>query len=104
MANPLWGAPRIHGELLKIGIDIGQTTVAKYMEKRRSPPSQGWKTFLRNHAAGIASIDSSSCRPLLRRKNVKAGRFGTWQSQRVTKARSPHDLMSVDVCCWVDSG
>jgi hypothetical protein len=46
LANPLWGAPRIHGELLKLGIDIGQTSVANYMEKRRRPPSQGWKTFL----------------------------------------------------------
>jgi hypothetical protein len=52
-ANPLWGAPRIHGELLKLGIDVGQTTVAKYMARRRQPPSQGWKTFLRNHADGI---------------------------------------------------
>ena len=57
VANPLWGAPRIHGELLKLGIDVGQTTVAKYMAKRRRPPSQGWRTFLRNHADGIASID-----------------------------------------------
>jgi len=57
IANPLWGAPRIHGELLKLGINVGQTTVAKYMAKRRPPPSQGWKTFLRNHADGIASID-----------------------------------------------
>src|SRR6202007_755512 len=57
VANPLWGARRIHGELLKLGIDVGQTTVAKYMAKRRRPPSQGWKTFLRNHADGIASID-----------------------------------------------
>jgi transposase InsO family protein len=57
VANPLWGAPRIHGELLKIGIDVGQTTVAKYMARRRRPPSQGWKTFLRNHADGIASMD-----------------------------------------------
>ena len=56
VANPLWGAPRIHGELLKLGIDIGQTTVAKYMARERRPPSQGWKTFLRNHADGIASI------------------------------------------------
>jgi transposase InsO family protein len=55
--NPLWGAPRIHGELLKLGIDVGQTTVAKYMAKGRRPPSQGWKTFLRNHADGIASMD-----------------------------------------------
>ena len=57
VANPLWGAPRIHGELLKLGIDVGQTTVAKYMSRRRTPPSQGWKTFLRNHADGIASMD-----------------------------------------------
>ena len=57
VANPLWGAPRIHGELLKLGIDVGQTTVAKYMARRRMPPSQGWKTFLCNHADGIASMD-----------------------------------------------
>jgi hypothetical protein len=55
--NPLWGAPRIHGELLKLGIAVGQTTVAKYMAGGRRPPSQGWKTFLRNHADGIASMD-----------------------------------------------
>src|SRR5262249_54537275 len=52
-----WGAPRIRGELPKLGIDIGQTTVAKYMAKRRRPPSQGRKTFLRNHADVIASMD-----------------------------------------------
>jgi hypothetical protein len=57
IANPLWGAPRIHGELLKIGIEIGQTNVAKYMFKRREPPSQGWKTFLRSHAEGVAAMD-----------------------------------------------
>ena len=57
LANPLWGAPRIHGELLKLGIDIGQTSVAKYMARRRGPPSQGWRTFLRNHADGIAAMD-----------------------------------------------
>jgi hypothetical protein len=58
MANPLWGAPRIHGELLMLGIEVAQSTVAKYMVPRsRRPPSQSWKSFLRNHAAGIASID-----------------------------------------------
>jgi transposase InsO family protein len=57
IVNPLWGAPRIHGELLKLGIDIGQTSVAKYMARRRRPPSQGWRTFLRNHADGIAAMD-----------------------------------------------
>jgi hypothetical protein len=56
-ANPLWGAPRIHGELLKLGINVGQTTMAKYMARKRRPPSQDWKTFLRNHANGIAAMD-----------------------------------------------
>lgn len=57
IANPLWGAPRIHGELLKLGIDIGQTSVAEYMTRRRGSPSQGWKTFLCNHADGITAMD-----------------------------------------------
>jgi transposase InsO family protein len=57
IVNPLWGAPRIHGELLKLGIDVGQTTVAKYMAKQRRPPSQGWRTFLHNHADVIVSMD-----------------------------------------------
>jgi transposase InsO family protein len=56
-ANPLWGAPRIHGELLKLGIEVSQATVAKYMVRRRGTPSQNWKTFLRNHAEGISAID-----------------------------------------------
>src|SRR6266540_555945 len=55
--NPLWGAPRIHGELLKLGFEIAQSTVAKYMVKRCGPPSQGWRTFLRNHAPDIAAMD-----------------------------------------------
>ena len=56
-ANPLWGAPRVHGELLKLGIDVSQSTVAKYMTRIRRPPSQSWRTFLYNHAEAIASID-----------------------------------------------
>ena len=55
--NPLWGAPRIQGELLKLGFEVAQSSVAKYMVKRRGPPSQGWKTFLRNHAPDIAAMD-----------------------------------------------
>src|SRR5450631_3296965 len=55
--NPLWGAPRIHGELLKLGFEIAQSSVAKYMVKRRRPPSQGWRIFLRNHAPDIAAMD-----------------------------------------------
>jgi transposase InsO family protein len=55
--NPLWSAPRIHGELLKLGFEIAQSSVAKYMVKRCGPPSQGWRTFLRNHAPDIAAMD-----------------------------------------------
>jgi hypothetical protein len=69
--NPLWGAPHIHGELLKLGFEVAESTVSKYMAKRRGPPSQGWRTFLRNHAEAIAAIDlclvppltSSACLP-----------------------------------------
>ena len=55
--NPLWGAPRIHGELLKLGFDVAQSSVAKYMIKRRRPGGQGWRTFLRNHTPEIAAMD-----------------------------------------------
>ena len=56
-ANPLWGAPRIHGELLKLGIQISQATVAKYMVRQRKPPSQTWRTFLENHVQQLVAID-----------------------------------------------
>src|SRR6267143_255793 len=55
--NPGWGAPRIHGELLKLGIDIGESSVSKYMVRCRKPPSQTWRTFLENHAQQLLSID-----------------------------------------------
>ena len=55
--NPLWGAPRIHGELLKLGFEVAQSSVAKYVVKRREPPSQGWGTFLRNHVPEVAAMD-----------------------------------------------
>ena len=55
--NPLWGAPRIHGELLKLGIDIGETSVGKYLVRWRRPPSQTWRTFLENHVKTMVSID-----------------------------------------------
>jgi transposase InsO family protein len=56
-ANIGWGAPRIHGELLKLGIEISQATVSKYMARQQIPPSQTWRTFLKNHADCIAGID-----------------------------------------------
>ena len=67
--NPLWGAPRIHGELLKLGIDVCQASVAKYMMRRDRPPSQTWRTFLANHLQQIAAADffvvpTATCRLL----------------------------------------
>jgi putative transposase len=56
-ANPLWGAPRIHGELLKLGIEVSETTVSKYMIKHRGPPSQSWRAFLENHAKEFIALD-----------------------------------------------
>jgi len=53
----MWGAPRIHGELLKLGIDIGETSVSKYVVRQRKPPSQTWRTFLDNHLQSLASVD-----------------------------------------------
>ncbi len=102
-ANPLWGAPRIHGELLKLGIEVSQATVAKYMVRRRGTPSQNWRTFLRNHAEGIAAIDmfvvaSASFRLLYvmiilahdRRNIVRTAvtehPTATWLSRQVTEA------------------
>jgi hypothetical protein len=67
VANPLWGAPRV---LLKLGIDVGQTTVAKYMARRRQPPSQGWKTFLRNQRMRFGRS------PLSTRKRPGSGHCG----------------------------
>jgi len=55
--NPLWGAPRIHGELLKLGIDIGETSVGKYLVRHRKPPSHTWRTFLENHVKTMFSVD-----------------------------------------------
>src|SRR6188474_147989 len=56
-ANPLWGAPRIHGELLKLGIAVSQSTAAKYLRRHPRPPSQTWRTLLTNHASQIMAAD-----------------------------------------------
>ena len=102
-ANPLWGAPRIHGELLKLGIEVSQATVAKYMIRRTSAPSPTWRSFLRIHAEGIAAIDlfvvaSASLRLLYiviilshdRRKivrfDVSEHPTAAWLSRQVTEA------------------
>ena len=114
-ANPLWGAPRIHGELLKLGIEISQATVAKYTVRRGgTQPSQNWRTFLRNHVQGIAAIDmfvvaSASFRLLyviiilthdrrkIMRTDVTEHPTAAWLSRQVTEAfpwdTAPHNLL-----------
>ena len=87
--NPLWGALRIHGELLKLGIEVAESTVAKYMVTRQGPPSQNWRTFLRNHAEAIASHRSLRGSYYLFQVALRAGHSsstpaGDWLSIRVT--------------------
>ncbi len=102
-ANVGWGAPRIHGELLKLGIEISQATVSKYMARHRKPPSQNWRTFLDNHVTDLASIDcftvpTATFRVLYvlivlshdRRKivhfNVTANHTAQWTAQQIVEA------------------
>jgi hypothetical protein len=106
--NPLWGAPRIHGELLKLGIDVGETSVGKYVVRRRRPPSQTWRTFLENHVKSLAPPQSgppSKSETPFRgtpRHGICCGiaigssatnspsRFGIWAASKVLSApRSP---------------
>jgi hypothetical protein len=93
--NPLWGAPRIHGELLKLGFEIAQSSVAKYMVKRRGPPSQGWRTFLRNHAQDIAAMDSLT-RPLASTCSMPSSSCGwiaeNWSGSASQQIRRPNGL------------
>jgi putative transposase len=82
-ANPLWGAPRIHGELQKLGISLSQSTVAKYMPRRDRPPSQPWRTFLANHLAQIMAADFFVVPTVTYRLPIRA---------RGPRARPPTDL------------
>src|SRR6267378_1679184 len=77
MENQLWGAPRIHGELLKLGFDVAQSSVAKYMVKRWARPSQGWRTFLRNHAPDIAAWICSLFRPSVSTSSMPSSSSGS---------------------------
>jgi hypothetical protein len=92
MENLLWGAPRIHGELLKLGFEVAQSSVAKYIVKGRGPPSQGWRTFLHNHAADIAAMDLFVVPTVgLGRRdlvwiNVTAHPTADWVARQITEA------------------
>jgi hypothetical protein len=85
--NPLWGAPRIHGELLKLGIDIAQSTVAKYMSRRHGPRSPGWQAFLRNHH-----------RPHRRRRSVRRSDDRVQTALRVGHPGSGAATARLDQC------
>ena len=102
-SNPLWGAPRIHGELLKLGIEVSQATVSKYMVRHRKPPSQSLRTFLKNHTKDIVSVDFfavpiatfqvwySAPKYLLRDRD---GKFGEEYIHRVESMRIEQVLIS----------
>ena len=102
-ANPLWGAPRIHGELQKLGLEVSQAGVSKYMVRNRKPPSQSWRVFLSNHAKDIVSVDfltvpTAAFRVLFvllvlrnaRRQvlhfNVTEGPTSSWTGQQIVEA------------------
>src|SRR5229473_6590875 len=114
LANPLWGAPRIHGELLKLGLDVSQRTVARLMPRRPKPPSQTWRTFLQNHVLDLVSVDffvvpTATFRLLYvfvvllqhRRKvvhfNVTDSPTAAWTAQQIVEAfpddSAPHYLL-----------
>jgi putative transposase len=109
LANPLWGAPRIHGEILKLGLDVSQRTVARLMPRRTKPPSQTWRTFLQNHVADLVSVDffvvpTATFRVLYvfvlllhhRRRvvhfNVTDSPTAAWTAQQIVEA-FPHETM-----------
>ena len=121
LTNPGWGAPRIHGELLQLGIDIGETTVAKYMVHPRRPSSQTWKTFLKNHMQELVSADffvvpTATFRPLFvflvlshdRRRilhwGVTAHPTAEWTAQQLRYAfpwdTAPRYLLRDRDCCY----
>ena len=116
LENPLWGAPRIHGELLKLGFEVAQSSVAKYMVKQQGPPSQGWRTFLHNHAPDIAAMDLFVVPTIgfdllyglvivrLNRRdliwiNVTANPTAEWVARQITEAfpwdGAPHYLIAI---------
>jgi putative transposase len=88
-ANPLWGAPRSHGELLKLGIQVSQATVAKYMVRRIGTPSPTWRSFLRNEAIGIAAIDMCLVSTPLRHDHTgsRSGRLCGSMSRGIPRQR-----------------
>ncbi len=107
-ANPLWGAPRIHGELLELGLTVSQATVSKYTPRQRRPPSQVWRTFLKNHAQDLIALDFftvptatlrvlfvlvvlSHGRRRLRQFNITEHPTAEWTGRQLIEACGPED-------------
>jgi hypothetical protein len=86
--NPLWGAPHVQGELLKLGIEIGETTVAKYRVRHRKPPSQSWRTFLNNHVHALVSVDFFTV-PTIRFQALYVFLVLAHERRRIVHWRSP---------------
>jgi hypothetical protein len=107
LTNPLWGAPRIHGELLKLGFDVSERTVSRLMPRRRTPPSQTWRTFLENHLGSTVAIDffavpTLTCRILFvlvilahdRRRILTSGLGHTSRSARMLRWNAPSNRLA----------
>jgi hypothetical protein len=92
----LWGAPRIDRGLLKLGFEVAESTVSKYMIRRRRPPSQSWRTFLRNHADAIAAIDLCVVPPLTASSPSSAARRLDGHPARVRRSRRSRSLVSLN--------
>ena len=98
-ANPLWGAPRMHGELQKLGITVSESTVAKYMRQHPRPPSQTWRTFLTNHASQIMAADLFvvptvtffGCCSCSSYSPTTVDGSSTWRSPRIRQRRGRHN-------------
>ena len=88
-ANPTWGAPRIHGELLKLGITLAQSTVSKYLFRHRKPPSQGWRTFLHNHLPETVAIDFAVV-PTVTFRLLFVFVVLAWSDEEFSTSTSPH--------------
>ena len=97
-ANPLWGAPRIHGELLKLGLTVSESTVAKYMRRHPRPPSQTWRTFLTNHASQIMAADlfvvptvTFRCSSFSSSSRTTTDGSSTWRSPHIRQRPGRHN-------------
>jgi len=94
--NPTWGAPRIHGELLKLGFEVSEATVSRYMPRRRKPPSHSWRTFLRNHTKDLISIDFFVVPTARVSRSLRVPRARAWAPTHLALQRHRGPVCTVD--------